>query len=343
MSAAIVGGPPAIRSGARYSAFSAVGPSRPKPSIVTLGAVESCSRMLALVRLPWIRPVACACASALPASAAMATAAALGSLPLCKRLRSVVVEMANSAISRFPGTRGLVEIRLHSVPATCNRITLSLVGGLTIYEPGADFAFIVLSACPILSRSLRKGEESNRPSLLPKRRHGNGNTVDRRSNSYSALTGVWWHGADIVRGWTLGCPKHVSQHARGCSGSRWSNGLNKAASRIFQRGAEVLAFRNRLVAVSNEQAASKFGGRQRRNGRSKIGFAVHMFQPVALSGSSACGLLVRDQRVAIIEHWIGGSEPDRCGHLIDANQETITCPQVDGQAGGRIAPRGVVR
>jgi len=55
--------------------------------------------------------------------------------------------------------------------------------------------------------------------LLPQRRHGQRNAVSPGACAYASLAGIGRRGADIPGGRALGCPEHISQHARGCAGA----------------------------------------------------------------------------------------------------------------------------
>jgi hypothetical protein len=95
----MVGACPALLSGARFSRMGGVGNSPSKPATVAHTLPSSRNRMLLLVRLPWMRPAACAVLSASPICLATSTASSISRSLDRKRSANEIAGETNSAIS----------------------------------------------------------------------------------------------------------------------------------------------------------------------------------------------------------------------------------------------------
>ena len=155
------------------------------------------------------------------------------------------------------------------------------------------------------------------------------------------MAGIRRRRANRARALTLRRPEHIPQHSRRSPGAIRHHGLNVTSGAVFQRRAEIRAFRSRPIPGHDVQASSKLRGRQRRYWRIESRLPINMFLPVRLRSGSA-GLLVGNHGIGVIEHRIAGRKPGAGGFLTQANQPSISGRQINGQPRRRIRARRII-
>ena len=148
---------------------------------------------------------------------------------------------------------------------------------------------------------------------LAQRRHRDRDVVGSCADSHATFTGVRRYSTNSPRRWTFCCPEHVTQHSARRSGAVRSHCLHISTSRVDQRTAEARAFRCGPCAGNDVHCTCEFCRRKRQDRRPKLRFTVYVLLPICLCGCCIIGLLARNHRVGVVQHWRRCVQPiSRC-------------------------------